>query len=270
VRVKQIQLHLEQLNEIAADLWTSELLKRPKYQDRKNLNNFEHRVFSQSGEDGIIAEIFRRVGATNKVFVECAPGNGSENNTVYLLAQGWKGLWIEADRKHVRAVRQRLSTKLREGTIRLEEEFVTAENIEAILDRASLPADFDLLSLDIDRNDYWVWQKNQRYHPRVVVIEYNAIFPPECEWIIEYDPSATWDGTSNFGASLSALEVLGNQKGYKLVGCALAGTNAFFVRDDLVGDAFSSPFTAEKHWEPPRYYFAGRKSGHRRGFAGGK
>ena len=74
-----------------------------------------------------------------------------------------------------------------------------------------------------------------------------------------------WDGSNFSGASLGALAALGHEKGYALVGCSLAGVNAFFVREDLVGESFCAPFSAENHYEPPRYFLYHRP-GHRRGW----
>lgn len=269
-RISRIHQLLGGLYQLEIDQTVAQLLTAPRYQDPKSLGRYEQQVFSQGGEDGIIAEIFRRIGVTNRIFVECAPGNGLECNTLYLLAQDWTGLWVEASPKHVRTIRQTFKKKLSQNALRLQSQQVTAENIESVLDEVSLPADFDLLSIDLDRNDYWVWSRIERYRPRVVVIEYNAIFPPGCRWVVEYKPEAVWDETSNFGASLTALEQLGAEKGYKLVGCTLAGTNAFFIRDDLVGSHFLDPFTAENHYEPPRYYLTLAKAGHRRSAPSGR
>lgn len=263
-RISRIHQLLDGLYQLEVDQAVAQLLTAPRYQDPRHLSRYEHRVFSQGGEDGIIAEIFRRIGTINRIFVECAPGDGLECNTLYLLVQGWTGLWVEADPKHLRAIKQAFKQKLSENALRLQSQHITAENIEAVLSQSSLTVDFDLLSIDLDRNDYWVWSKIERHRPRVVVIEYNAIFPPGCRWVVEYDSEAAWDKTSNFGASLTALEQIGVEKGYKLVGCTLAGTNAFFVREDLVGSHFLDPFTAENHYEPPRYYLTLTKAGHRR------
>jgi len=230
------------------------LLNRPKYEDPKKLNRYEYEIFSQSGEDGIIEEIFRRVGLTNKTFVEFGVGDGSQNNTRYLLTAGWSGTWIEGNKDLVIRIRRQLADKIKQGALRVTHAIVTAEVIESLFERNGVPQECDLLSIDIDRNDYWVWAGIQRYHPRVVVIEYNAHFPPGREWVVEYDPDAIWDGTRNTGASLTALELLGAKKGYKLVGCNLAGVNAFFVREELVQDNFCAPFTAGNHHEPRRYY----------------
>jgi len=100
----------------------------------------------------------------------------------------------------------------------------------------------------------------------VVVIEYNAIFPPPVRWVMPYDPAAKWTGNSNHSASLKSLELLGRAKGYSLVGCSFAGVNAFFVRNDLLGDLFEAPFTAEHHYEPPRFFLI-HKAGHPRTFS---
>ncbi len=83
-------------------------------------------------------------------------------------------------------------------------------------------------------------------------------------WVIPYDPKGMWDGTSHTGASLKALGELGARKGYSLVGCNISGVNAFFVRDDLLGDHFAAPYTAENHYEPSRYDLYWHDSNHRR------
>lgn len=220
------------------DRRTDEILRDGKY--ARKLNRWEQKVFSQGGEDGILAEIFRRIGEGGRTFVECAPGEGLENNTVYLLMQGWRGCWIERDPARVQTIAQRMAPKIAEKSLFVYQYTVLPGNIESILAAAPLTEEFDLLSIDIDGNDYWVWEAIKRFRPRVVVIEYNSTFPPPCDWVMQYDPQAAWDGTIRFGASLTALERLGNEKGYSLVGCSLAGVNAFFVRRTSRVDALTS------------------------------
>lgn len=240
------------------------LLREPKYEDPKRLSRYEATVSSQSGEDGILAETFRRIGTTNKVFAEFGCGDGSENNTGYLLNCGWSGLWIEGDRGAAERAARDFARPIGDGRLKLYREFVTAENIAGLFLRAGLPAEPDLLSIDIDGNDYWIWEALYACRARVVVMEYNAIFPPGIDWVMDYDAEARWDGSSHFGASLSAFERLGNKKGYSLVGCNLAGVNAFFVRQDLVSNRFTEPFTTQNHYEPPRYFLGRSKAGHPR------
>ncbi|MEX2262599.1 MAG: hypothetical protein WD696_11645 [Bryobacteraceae bacterium] len=257
------QYQVDLLNQLQVDLLRSRVVAQTPG-DAKRLERHEATVFSQSGQDGIIAEIFRRIGAESRYFVEFGSADGSENNTVLLLMGGWSGLWMEGAEAHASSAASKFKTQIREGRLNVRHAFVTAENIEDLLRSANVPRSFDLLTIDIDRNDYWVWQAIQSYSPRVVVIEYNAIYPPGISWVVNYEPRSSWDGTSHFGASLTALEALGREKGYSLVGCNLTGSDAFFVRNDLVGSRFAPPFTAENHYQPPRYYMVWYKGGHPR------
>ena len=242
-----------------------ELRQQPRHADAKRLARFEHQVFSQGGEDGIIREIFRRIGETDRTFVELGVGNGLENNTAFLLLQGWSGLWLEGSRKNCAAIRESFAQEIHQSKLELAEALITRENAaELILARMPSPT-FDLLSIDVDRNTYHVWSALDALRPRVVVVEYNAVFPGDMIWTVDYSPDKPWNGTMYFGASLKALEQLGSRLGYKLVGCDMAGTNAFFVRGDLCADKFCEPFTAENHYEPVRYFLHAR-AGHRAAF----
>ena len=238
-------------------------LNTPRYSDRRKLNHYEHQVFSQNGEDGILAEIFRRIGTRDRFFVEFGVGDGLENNTTFLLTQNWRGAWIEGDSKSNENIQSHFRKPLQSGQLKVVNSFITAENIEALFGKLNIPTEFDLLSLDIDRNTYHVWKALTHYKPRVVAIEYNASFPPDINWIAEYDAQRLWNNSMYFGASLKALEQLGTALGYTLIGCDLAGVNAFFVRNTERLDLFAEPFTAENHYEPPRYWSV-RRDGHAR------
>ena len=133
----------------------------------------------------------------------------------------------------------------------IKNERVTAENIENLFQKYNVPKNFDLLSIDIDYNDYWVWKSIIHYVPRVVVIEFNSSVPPNESKVVPYDPDASWDGTNYFGASLLALSNLGTKKGYTLVGCDNNGVNAFFCRSDLVSEFSLKNFN--DLYRPPQY-----------------
>ena len=227
-----------------------ELERSPRYSDPLRLPRYERAVNSQNGEDGIIAEIFRRIGTTDRVFLEIGVGNGVENNTAFLLAQGWTGFWVDGNPAFQQVIAARAD--LRDGCIRGRAAFVDRENVARVLEEMDVPNAFDLMSLDVDQNTYYVWEGLAAFRPRVAVIEYNSAIPSGVDWKVSYAPSRVWDGSPNFGASLKALERLGARMGYALVGCDFNGVNAFFVREDLCGDAFRAPFTAENHYEPPR------------------
>jgi hypothetical protein len=214
-------------------------------------------------------EIFRRIGVSNRYFVEFGSANGKDGNTVLFLKSGWRGLWMDGNKSLTDAAARDFAAEVNAGRLTIRNSFITAENIEGLFRSAHVLEEFDLLSIDIDRNDYYVWEAIRNYHPRTVIIEYNAIFPAAVDWVVEYRADRWWDGTSHFGASLRALERLGASKGYALVGCNISGSNAFFVRHDLVADRFAQPFTAENHYEPPRYFLSkALKVGHPRSPSG--
>jgi len=210
-----------------------------------DLERFERRVFSQGGEDGLLDAIFGIVGATNRRYVELGGGDGVQCNTEHLRQLGWRGLIVDGACKPGRP------------DIPLVNAWITAEGVEALMDAHDVPQEPDLLSLDIDGNDYWVWQAIQR-RPRVIIAEYNANLPARRALTIPYDPKHSWDGTDFYGASLMALVHVARQKGYTLVYCTQAGVNAVFVRDDLLGGAVGPDPAAI--YRPPNYWYRGARS----------
>jgi hypothetical protein len=252
--------HLGQLDLLR--YWTNELAM-PRYANPKRLLRYGFKVYSQSDEDGIIQEIFNRVGTRNRIFVEFGVESGIECNSVKLLVEGWRGLWLDGGTKHVAQIRTHFRTFIDDRRLTANEAFVVAENINSLLEQGGVTGEIDFLSIDIDNNDYWVWKEITAIKPRVVAIEYNATLRPPMSLVVPYDPERRWDGTNYFGASLEALVRLGRDKGYQIVGCNFSGANAFFVREDIAEDLFVEPATAEEHYEPPRYFFAMLRGGHR-------
>ena len=244
-----------------ARYWADELTK-PRNADARRLVRFGFKVFSQCDEDGIIQEIFRRVGTTNRTFIEFGVETGVECNTVKLLLDGWRGLWLDGTATNIANIRTNFSTFFDDGRLQALEAFINAECINSLFEKAGITGNIDLLSIDIDGNDYWVWKAIEVVQPRVVVIEYNAALRPPLSLVVPYDPKARWNGSSYFGASLEALVRLGREKGYRLVGCSFSGANAFFVKDEVAGTHFLDPATAEEHYEPSRYFFSALTSGH--------
>jgi hypothetical protein len=257
IGVYQIRDEIRKLSEVSIERFLSKNLhENPKYQDPKRLNRYEFQIYSQNGEDGIVKEIFRRIGTTNKTFVEFGVGDGLENNTAHLLLNDWKGFWLECSGKHAARMNDRLKSLIDRRLLVIKNTLVTAENIEPLFNELAVPKEFDFLSIDIDGNDYWVWKNILNYKPRVVAIEYNAFAGPYIDWTIKYDPAFAKKDDRYWGASLKLLERLGKEKGYTLVGCNFSGVNAFFVREDLVKSDFFEPFTSENHFESLKPYLA--------------
>jgi hypothetical protein len=213
---------------------------------------YESRVTSQNGEDGAIAEVLRRIGGPKRRwFVEFGAATGEEGNCVLLADSGWSGLFIEPDADAFARLKAKYAGS---RTVITRRAVVTADNIEDIMAASGVPADLDLLSIDIDGNDYWVWEAIRSFRPRVVVIEYNANLPLDRRLVMPRDDRYVWDGTDYVGASLGALRELGNRKGYELVHTDSTGVNAFFVRGD---EAAGLPTGAEVPLHRANYFGAG-------------
>jgi hypothetical protein len=214
-----------------------------------DLTQFELKAFSQNGEDGVIQEIVRRIGAGNRTFVEFGIGDGREGNCVFLSQiLGWRGVFVEADPIAYTHLARRYEHSPHVST---EQAYLEPATIEPTLLRAGADSAPTVLSIDVDGNDYYLWEALETIRPRLVVIEYNASLDPRRPLVQPYSSSGS-DGTAFFGASIAALRRLGLAKGYRLVHTELAGVNAFFVRDDLAQGDFLADEAVPLR--PPNYY----------------
>lgn len=221
--------------------------------DAKRLEPFVRKVYSQNGEDGVIQEIFNRLGIRQGRFCEIGVEDGLECNTLYLIHGGWRGWWIEGNVKRHDEIRTKFGPVIANLRLGLIPEFVTAENINALFEKHGVDQELDFLSIDIDGNDVYLLEA-MNARPKVICIEYNAKFPPPLSKKPVYNPANMWRGTDYMGASLVALNEVATSKGYVLVGTELAGINAFFVRSDLTKDLFCSNCSPEYLYNPPRYW----------------
>jgi hypothetical protein len=202
----------------------------------KTLREAEFRVFSQWGEDGILQFLIRHVPIEKRTFVEFGVQDYLESNTRFLVVKdNWSGLVIDGSAKNVEKIRS--SEIYWRHNICAECAFINRDNINDVIRSAGIDGDIGLLSVDIDGNDYWVWQAIDAVKPRIVVTEYNARFGADRAVSVPYDPQFV-RGRAHYsmiyyGASLAALAQLGEAKGYALIGCNSAGNNAFFVRKDV-------------------------------------
>jgi len=238
---------IEQRNHIRA------LLSDERHRNPLRLTSYGFKVYSQGDEDGIIQEIFNRIGLESRIFVEFGVGDGLENNTAKLLLDGWRGLWLEGSPTDSAKIRRTFSRELASGQLKFTQAFIDRDNINSLIS-AHYTGAIDLISIDIDGNDIHILENLDAVSPRVLIIEYNGKFPPPMSIAQKYNRSNIWRGTDYNGSSLEAITKIAIQKGYRLVGCNIIGTNAFFVRADLVQDKFLEPFTAENHYEPARYF----------------
>lgn len=188
----------------------------------------EEKILSQSGEDGIISHIFQAIGTTNKIAVEIGvTANISdtlyENNTANLAVNNdWQTVWIDA-----------ATPEVLPPQCQFIQSYVTVRNIKSLFESAKVPVEFDLLSIDIDSNDFYIRELLSIYSPRVYVMEYNGCFDAHTEYVMPYNESYVWRGDHHFGASLKSLTNQADKLGYDLVYCTDNGVNAFYVRKDI-------------------------------------
>jgi hypothetical protein len=222
---------------------------------------FGYKVYSQFDEDGIIAHIFSRLGAGDRIFVEIGCSDGLENNTHALLLQGWRGMWVDADTNKLRFIARHVPASPR---LIVKQEFVSVENVSAIISNALTTLEagaIDLLSIDIDGDDLNVLLALlDHLKPRVICAEYNAKFPPPMKIAVHSKANEFWTGDDYHGMSLSLLAEALQARNYRLISCGASGVNAFFVQDR---DAGNFPtFSVEELFQPARFYLKRMASGH--------
>jgi hypothetical protein len=202
-----------------------------------DIREAEFRVFSQFGEDGIIQYLVRQVGLPQNLhtFVEFGVETYQEANTRFLLVNNnWRGLVIDGSPDNIARVRD--DPIFWRHELNATAAFINADNINQLIGDGGYRGEIGLLSVDIDGNDYWVWDRIDVVDPVIVVAEYNSVFGSRHAVTIPYDPkfirARAHFSHLYWGCSLKALELLGRKKGYALVGSNSAGNNAFFVRRD--------------------------------------
>lgn len=206
-------------------------------QEYHGIADVEFKVFSQWGQDGIIQYLINKIPMSNNVFIEFGVENYRESNTRFLMMNdNWSGLVIDGSQENIDFIRSEgLYWKYDINAVRA---FITRENINFLIQSHLPGSDADILSIDIDGNDYWIWEAICCINPSIVICEYNSVFGNGARITIPYreDFYRTREHYSNlyFGASLSALVSLAERKGYVYFGATSAGNDAFFVRKDLV------------------------------------
>lgn len=222
------------------------------------------RCFSQNDEDGVLLHIFSLAGTTNKKVVEICAGDCVECNSANLIINhSWMGLLFDGDERKIEQGK-RFYSRCRDTFFyppTLVHAWVTAENVNELVSGHGFAGDIDLLSLDMDGMDFWVWKALTCIRPRVIVLEFNARWGPHASATVPYqaDFRLDWDRHPWCqGASLTAFAKLGRERGYRLVGTHRLGVNAIFLRSDTGVDLFPEVSPLEcyqrvpvlRHWKP--------------------
>lgn len=223
----------------------SQLLLMNQYRqlaDTEKLPNFQStgfHVHSQTDEDGFLLYIFSLIYTTNKKVIEIGCGDGIECNSANLIINhGWQGLLLDGNKNNIN-IGKKIYSFLKTTSSnppKLVNTWITSDNIDRLIEDNGFNGEIDLLSIDIDGNDYWIWQAIKCVNPRAIVVEYNTYWMENESVTVPYDPqfeAKIINGAYYCGASLAAFVSLGKKLGYRLVGSNTRQYNAFFVRNDL-------------------------------------
>ena len=221
------------------------------------LAGFGKKCFSQNEEDGITLEIIRRLGISTGTYAEYGVGNGLENNTLVLANLGWKGYWVGGEKLAFDVEKAQRLLYI--------QDWITLDNIyrNTLKGLDYLKSTPDVVSLDLDGNDYYFVEELLRNHisPSLFIIEYNAKFIPPARFCITYDPTHQWDGSDYFGAALTDFVELFKQHHYRLVCCNQTGSNAFFIKEEFSHLFSDVPVEISDIFVEARYY-QHKKYGH--------
>lgn len=204
-----------------------------------NIQDYEFKVFSQWGEDGILQYLTSVIEIPQKTFIEFGVEDFSESSCRFLLMKdNWRGFVLDGSSEKIERLKG--SYYYWRHDLSAKAAFITQENVNGLLAQSGFDEELGILSIDIDGNDYHVCKAITGFRPRILVCEYNAVFGAKRLISVPYDPDFVRTARHNsnlfYGASLAALVLLAGKKGYSLVGTNSAGNNAFFVRNDLVND----------------------------------
>jgi hypothetical protein len=233
--IQQIQSTLSRIQESLGRIENRQL----QIIENKDIRDYEFRVFSQWGEDGIIQFLLRHIHISRKIFIEFGVQDYTESNTRFLLLNNnWAGLVIDDSVENINHIKK--DVIYWQYNLKAVHAFVNKHNINKIMSENGIEGEVGILSIDIDGNDYWIWQSIKIINPAIVIIEYNFRLGKERAVAVPYDEnfirSKAHYSMIYYGASLKAIYHLAQQKGYVFVGCNSAGANAFFVRKDLKPD----------------------------------
>lgn len=225
-----------------------------------DFNTTGFKVFSQFEEDGKLLYIFSIIGMGNKQFVDIGSDDGINSNCAnFAINFGWHGLFIDADKTALSIGEKFYSKYPNPWTLKpkFKQAVITTQNINQIISEENFKGEIELLSIDIDSNDYWIWKVLKTIEPKVVIIESQVAFGNR-SIVVPYQHSSSKNPNQDlyYGASTSALVKLGKEKGYRLVGSNSYGNNLFFVKNGIAEkelpeidaeSTLNNPYVAEKN-----------------------
>ena len=251
-----IRKFLSRMENVVGNNELYDLMLHKQFLDRQAshcnpLNKSKLFGFAQNEEDGITLEILKRIGLEKGFFIEFGVGNGLENNTIILLASGWKGSWFGGEDIDFDSTGSK--------KLSFEKVWIKRDNISDLYKSTSNNA--DVISLDLDGNDIYLVDEllANGAQPKLFIVEYNAKFPPSLEFKITYNEGHRWQSDDYFGASLKTYCKVFEKFGYRLVCCNLTGANAFFVHQSFQKDFSDIPTDIDQLYCEPFYFLRKHK-----------
>lgn len=213
-----------------------------------SLKDVEFKIFSQFGDDGIIQWLINNIDIDNEFFVEFGVENYKEANTKFLMFNNnWSGFVMDGSTENIENLKKQ--DYFWKYDLKAKDVFITKENINDLLLEQNINPNVGLLHIDLDGNDYYIFNEINCLNPNILILEYNSLFGIEREISVPYreDFYRTKAHYSNlyFGASLKALHSLAYKKGFVFIGCNQAGNNAYFVRKDKINSKIKEVFLEE-------------------------
>jgi hypothetical protein len=237
---------------LMAMLAVAVVLQATRRPDEIDFLKYETSAFSQGGEDGVLEKIFSTIDPTQHYVVEfgCSDGVTYSSSRNLIVNHGWSGLLMDGDHDAIEKARKAYEKYPR---AKIVEAWIYPGNVETLFEQHGVPTDLDLLVIDIDSNDYYVWRVIHEFRPKVVEIEFNASFPPPQKAVVQFHPLNYWDHSDYYGASIQSLYELGKKKGYELVYCTKGGLNLFFVDKQYYARFGIRDNSPAKLYRPPLY-----------------
>ena len=223
--------------------------------NRNPLTSNARRYWSQSDEDGILEKILARLETIGRgTFIEFGVGDGTECNTLALLAKGWSGAWVSGQ--------DLVFEPAEDGRLHFHKTWITLENIESITKTVLQDLDVvnpDIVSLDLDGNDFHFTRSllQNGLRASVWISEYNGRFPADAKWVMDYNPSHEWTGDDYYGASFASFCELFEEFGYFPVACSVTGVNTFFVHKSFEGFFADITQNRDEIYQLPNYNLPG-------------
>ena len=242
------------INEYLSKLYIAEIHKRLR-ETNKNLYALDgYKVYSQNDEDGIIESIFRDIGIKNKLFCEIGIGDTIENNTHNLILSDWKGLWIDINAKHIKKLQKKIKKKQNKLDIFIKR--ITPDNINKVIISSNIMnrnMEIDFFSIDIDSYDLQCLENLDVISPRLICVEYNAKIRQKIKLDINKIKNFTWEYDDYFGSSLLSINSIMEKKQYKLIATNITGSNAFFVKNELIHLTKTKKQNIKDLYSPPNF-----------------